>query len=83
MIAWSSGAPGWKHALRKISKSATDVLKAREEVEVCADTAMWKPILNHLYDSIYFDEAEYVMKFHTELEAVVDDVATTTQRKMM
>ena len=37
-----------------------------------------KPIVENFYDSIYFDEEEYVMKFHTEFQAVVDVAAITT-----
>ena len=34
--------------------------------------------MKNFYDSVYFDEDEYVMTFHTELEAVVDEATTTT-----
>ena len=76
MIAWSSGAPGWKNEFRNIGKSPTEVLKAKEDDEPCSDTAMWGPIVKHFYDSIYFDEEEFVMTFRTELQAVVDEAAT-------
>ena len=77
MIAWSSGAPGWKNELRRVAKSATEVLKAEEGDEPCADTNLWKPIVKNFYDSIYFDEEEYVMKFHTELQLVVEEATAT------
>ena len=77
MIAWSSGVSGWKNELRRIGNSATEVLKADVGDEPCADTNLWKPIVKNFYDSIYFDEEEYAMKFHTELQAVVDEAATT------
>ena len=35
-------------------------------------TKLWKPIVKNFYDSINFNEEEYVMKFHFELQAVVD-----------
>ena len=37
MIAWSSGVPGWKNELRRIGKSATEVLKAEDGDEPRAD----------------------------------------------
>ena len=47
IIAWSSGAPGWKNELRRVAKSATEVLKADEGDEPCADTTLWKPIVKN------------------------------------